>query len=199
MSGGHFEYKNDYLCDEMFGYDLSPDYDLEGSKKQSRLAAKRNPLEDRVISEIVFDVFCLLHSFDWYISGDTDESTYFEDIEYFKEKWLECDNQELSRRIVNESLKDCKEELYQALGLCPDEYDNDDCCDDCDGCCDDCDGCCEDDDEETYRLTPKGVTAIAMIESGIVNTIDDPKIAEFYDLFEKYMRKAGYVHDPEVE
>lgn len=211
MSGGCFDYKNDYLCDEIFGYDLSPEYNLEKIKKLSRSAARKNPLEDRVISEIVFDIFCLLHSFDWYTSGDTSESTYFEDIEYFKEKWLECDNKTLSKRIADEAIEDCKAELYKALGIQYDSYD-DDCdtgfcsCDDCDvGFCsrDDYESgraeCLDEEGEEIYRITPKGVTAVAMIESGIINDAEDPMLDEFYSLFEKYMRKAGYVHDPEDE
>lgn len=188
MSGGHFDYKNDYLCDEIFGYDLSPEYNLEGAKKLSRTAAKKNPFEDRVISELVFDVFCLMHSYDWFISGDTNESIYCEDVEYFKEKWLDCDNKELSKRIADESLEDCRDEMYKALGINTEKLSSQQNTPDDD-----------DDEDTTYLLTVKGIISIAMIESGILDNIDDPRINGFYTLFENYMRKAGYVHDPEDE
>ena len=87
MSGGHFDYSNDRCCKEIFGWSFTPDYGDRGIS-QSEAARKLDPLEDKVISELVWDVFCLLHSFDWYASGDTSEEQYRHDVQRFKKKWL---------------------------------------------------------------------------------------------------------------
>lgn len=67
MSGGRFNYTNDCLSSEMFSY-LSP------SRGQSEFdladqARRINPLKDRQVSELCWDLLCLIHSFDWMISG----------------------------------------------------------------------------------------------------------------------------------
>ena len=88
MSGGHFDYINDSLCDTITG--AYPQLDMNGEEQHEMAKAVRilNKLEDRDISEITYDVFCLLHSFDWYRSGDTGRSDYEADVKAFKEKWL---------------------------------------------------------------------------------------------------------------
>ena len=62
MSGGYFEYADRRAKDEIFGY--------SGDKP------KGNVFEDREITELVWDVFNLIHDFDWYQSGDTCKETY---------------------------------------------------------------------------------------------------------------------------
>ena len=88
MSGGHFDYINDSLCDTITG--AYPQLDMNGEEQHEMAKAVRilNKLEDRDISEITYDVFCLLHSFDWYRSGDTARADYEADVKAFKEKWL---------------------------------------------------------------------------------------------------------------
>ena len=49
MSGGHFEYLDSRLKEEIFGWTDKPE----------------NVFEDREISELVFDVLDLIHEFDW--------------------------------------------------------------------------------------------------------------------------------------
>jgi len=87
MSGGHFDYINDSLCDTITG--AYPRLDMNGEEQHYMAKAVRilNRLEDGDISEITYDVFCLLHSFDWYRSGDTGRSDYEADVKAFKEKW----------------------------------------------------------------------------------------------------------------
>ena len=59
MSGGHFNYSNDRCCKEIFGWSFTPDYGDRGIS-QSEAARKLDPLEDKVISELVWDVFCFM-------------------------------------------------------------------------------------------------------------------------------------------
>lgn len=122
MSGGHFNYANDRACNEIFGWAISADYGDEGFA-QSKIARKLNPLEDLVISEIVFDVFCLLHSYDWYASGDTCEETYREDVKRFKEKWLKSLSKLHMREIVNEETSRLRGELFKAFNIEKEEND----------------------------------------------------------------------------
>ena len=116
MSGGHFSYDNDRACHEIFGWDLSPDYGERGFK-QSRDARRLNPLEDLVMSELVFDVFCVLHSYDWYVCGDTCEETYRADVQRFKDKWLKPMRGKPAKEIVDEELEEVRKKLYLAFGV----------------------------------------------------------------------------------
>lgn len=116
MSGGHFNYDNDRACNEIFGWGVSADYGTRGFE-QSKIARKLNPLEDLVISEIVFDVFCLLHSYDWYCSGDTCEETYREDVKRFKKKWLKSLPQSYVKELVNGEVTRLKDEIFKAISI----------------------------------------------------------------------------------
>lgn len=114
MSGGHFNYDNDRACNEIFGWGVSADYGTRGFE-QSKLARRMNPLDDLVISELVFDVFCLLHSYDWYTSGDTCEETYRKDVKRFKKKWLKSLPKSHIKEIVNDETSRLRDELYKAF------------------------------------------------------------------------------------
>lgn len=114
MSGGLWNYENDSTAREIFGWNMSVDYGNKGFS-QSILARKRNPLEDKIISELVWDVFCLLHSFDWYSCGDTGEDTYKKDLKYFKNKWLKVTPNELVQREIDRTLVQARAELMCSL------------------------------------------------------------------------------------
>ncbi len=116
MSGGHFNYMNDTLCREIFAWGVYSDYGDSGFE-QSKLARKINPMEDRVMSELIFDVFCILHSFDWYQSGDTGEDTYKADVKRFKDKWLKLIPEHRVREIIADELIAMRDELYQAFNI----------------------------------------------------------------------------------
>lgn len=49
------------------------------------------------------------------------------------------------------------------------------------------------DNEERYVLTPKGCATAALLNMGLVKTIEDSRIDAFWVLFETYMDKAGYI------
>lgn len=114
MSGGHFDYRNDSLCHDIYGWSISPDYGDRGFG-QSNLARRLDPFDDIVMSELIFDVFCLMHSYDWYQSGDTDEETYRKDVTRFKNKWLRPLSDEYIRTIVDDELNVVRGRLYNAF------------------------------------------------------------------------------------
>ena len=100
MSGGRFEYIDSQLKNIIFGWSDRP----------------RNVFEDREISELVWDVLDLIHDYDWYVSGDTCKETYLKAKETFKKKWFNNRGVRV-RRIVDEALKECKDELYETFKL----------------------------------------------------------------------------------
>lgn len=117
MSGGHWDYKNEQLCCAIFNsYDLSckgQDSDLESQRRKARVI---NPLEDKLMSELLYDVFKILHDYDWYISGDSSQDKYRESVHIFKKKWLNR-NPELVQKIIDEEVDSLRSELYSSFGL----------------------------------------------------------------------------------
>lgn len=117
MSGGHWEYKNDDACCEIFDWELNPVYGLGGKdhKRYSAIARQLNPCEDVEMSELVYDVFCLLHSFDWYASGDNMQETYQKDVEFFKQKWFKSTRSERLKGYVDSAVFDLYEKLMKMI------------------------------------------------------------------------------------
>lgn len=100
MSGGRFEYADSRLKNEIFGWSDEP----------------HNAFEDREISELVWDVLTLIHDYDWYVSGDTCKETYLKAKATFKKKWFSNRGVRV-RSIVDEAIKQCKNELYETFGF----------------------------------------------------------------------------------
>lgn len=115
MSGGHFGYQNDSVCHEIFGWEVSCDYGERGFSQSSH-ASRINPFEDREISELVFDVFCLIHSYDWYASGDNGREAYQKDVKRFKNKWFDTPRDKRLKEYVDDAVEYMKTELYELIG-----------------------------------------------------------------------------------
>ncbi len=129
MSGGKFNYEDLHLCSEIFGYDVDAVYciGLDEQKMYAKRARRMNPLKDSTISEMTYDLLCLLHSFDWAMSGDTSEYTYKADIKAFKNKWLKPSAKEIIERTVKNGISDLEDRLWLELGLGR----KDRCCENC--------------------------------------------------------------------
>lgn len=100
MSGGRFDYIDSRCKDEIFGWSDKP----------------RNIFEDREISELIWDVFGLIHDYDWYASGDTCEETYLKAKAIFKKKWLKRDDERV-KRVVDNAIDEVRQELYKTYGV----------------------------------------------------------------------------------
>lgn len=115
MSGGHF---NGYfgLCGDVTGY--WPGYNLESeeNRKNAELAARENKLADRQISEIAYDVFCLINSYDYWVCGDIREEHYRRDVDFFKRKWFQKPGVEDIERYIDRSMKETKDALLTEFG-----------------------------------------------------------------------------------
>lgn len=115
MSGGHWNYQNDSAARAIFGWNMDVDYGEEGFS-QGKYARRNNPLDDKMLSEMCWDMFCLLHSYDWYASGDTGKDDYLADLKYFREKWLNVPAEELVHREIDKALSEAREDLLQIFG-----------------------------------------------------------------------------------
>ena len=73
MSGGLFERTNEILANEIFGWNHTI----------------KDPFEDEEISELIYDIFKLIRTFDYYKCADCTEKDYLEEKDKFKNKWLE--------------------------------------------------------------------------------------------------------------
>ncbi len=100
MSGGHFNYKDSDLKNEIF------DWEDKAS----------NQFEDPEISELVFDVLDLIHEYDWYVSGDTGRETYLKAKNAFKKKWLRKNNVATLEKIIEDRIVATSLELKEMLG-----------------------------------------------------------------------------------
>lgn len=115
MSGGRFNYTDRVLTSEMFN--VWADYGMGDSeyKQNVKRVRRQNRFEDKVISELIYDAMCLIHSYDWYASDDTGEETYRADVNFFKKKWLKLLGEKYVRELIDEELAETKEELLKAL------------------------------------------------------------------------------------
>ena len=102
MSGGHFDYIDQRAKYEIFGY--------LGDEQQ------RNVFEDREISELVWDVFELIHDFDYYKSCDTCKEDYLKKKAAFKKKWFGKRPARV-KQIIDEAIAEVKQELYETYGV----------------------------------------------------------------------------------
>ena len=119
MSGGCWNYMNDSAASEILGYHIYVGYGLDSERHNEnyKMVVRDNPLGDPEISALVYDVFCLLHSYDWAESGDTDMNDYQKDVEIFKKRWFKKARKDRIKEMIDISTEKLKEVLYQAFGF----------------------------------------------------------------------------------
>ena len=100
MSGGRFDYVDSRCKSEIFGWSDKP----------------TNVFEDKEISALIWDVFDLIHDYDWYASGDTCEETYLKAKAKFKKKWLKHDEKRI-KMVIDNAIDEVREELYKTYGV----------------------------------------------------------------------------------
>lgn len=100
MSGGRFNYVDNTLRSEIFGWSDRPS----------------NVFEDKEISELVWDVLNLIHEYDWYSCSDSSEEDYLKAKAKFKQKWFSNPDERI-KRIIDETVNECRSELYKTFGV----------------------------------------------------------------------------------
>lgn len=53
------------------------------------------------------------------------------------------------------------------------------------------------DDNAVYKITPKGIAALALKQCGLVQSIDDDRVNGFWKIFSVDMEQCGYIVDEE--
>ena len=119
MSGGCWNYMNDSTASEILGYHIYVGYGLDSERHNEnyKMVVRDNPLGDPEISALVYDVFCLLHSYDWAESGDTSMDAYQKDVAVFKDRWFKKVRKDRIKEMIDISIEKLQEELYQAFGF----------------------------------------------------------------------------------
>ena len=51
------------------------------------------------------------------------------------------------------------------------------------------------DKEEFWRITPKGIACLALVDAGLVDDIMDNRIDDFWDIFVEGMMMHGYMKE----
>lgn len=92
MSGGHFDYYDNYL------YDIADKID-----------------EDIEIKELVKDLANLLREYDYYVSADICKEDYIAEKRRFTDKWLNRKRSENLKEIINAQLEEFKEKIEDIL------------------------------------------------------------------------------------
>lgn len=118
MSGGEIGRNLYWLKENIFdnGYYIETKCGFIGTnnkdyRKSIILARKRNAFNDKVVGELIYDVFNLLHSLDYYTAGDVCEEDYEQDLANFKNKWLKSLKKPYVKEIVQEYVEDLKKML----------------------------------------------------------------------------------------
>lgn len=109
MSGGRFDYADERLMSEMFGFINDGD-------------EIPNVMEDREISELTYDLLELIHEYDWYACSDTGKEDYLKAKKAFKKKWFGTNRGLRIKRIVDDAVEHTREELYETFDLKEQEH-----------------------------------------------------------------------------
>ena len=105
MSGGHFNYANNSLQDQIFPLSWTGKRDPQD-----------NPFRDLEISDLVFDVFGLIHDLDYFESADYGEGTYRKHLTEFKDKWFgKGAHQKRMTKYIDESIAALRADLIAMI------------------------------------------------------------------------------------
>lgn len=53
--------------------------------------------------------------------------------------------------------------------------------------------------ENVYKITPKGIATLALLQTGLVNEMDDPRIEGFWTIFKAVMQRHDYVKEDTID
>lgn len=71
---------------------------------------------DRELDEMMHDLVNVLHDVEWWQSGDIGEDSYRETVQWFKKKWFLSDRVDRLKPVIDQAIKDLREELIEMIG-----------------------------------------------------------------------------------
>lgn len=114
MSGGHFNYLHDRIVGEVFDWEIDV-YDFADDSQ--RLSASRartlNPLNDVELSEMLYDIACVLMAHDYWRSGDCDVDCYNKAKQRFKGKWFGKTQKERIESQVEKATEQLRKDIKE--------------------------------------------------------------------------------------
>lgn len=119
MSGGYWDFRDSALASEVFGYHVDICYGLDSEKhdRNMGIVIRDNKLGDPEVSAIAYDLFCLLHSYDYAESGDSNHAKYHKDVEAFKNRWLKTPRKKQIQQMIDICTDNLKQDLYEAFSV----------------------------------------------------------------------------------
>ena len=109
MSRGHWNYRNEELANDIFGWRGSERKDFKGNAP--------DVFEDQEISNLIWDVFDLLYAADSFFCGDWGSNSYEETLNDFKKCWFKSKRTDRLKQIIDDKLESAKKELYKVAGV----------------------------------------------------------------------------------
>ena len=80
-----------------------------------RSAREANPMMDKDLSELMYDVSCLLHSLEWCVSGDIRDEQYMKDVATFKKKWFGRNGSEEQKEAYKKDITDMLHKMLDEI------------------------------------------------------------------------------------
>ena len=71
---------------------------------------------DAEMNDLIKDLCDLLHTLEWWQSGDTSEDRYREELSCFKAKWFKGDRKKRLKGYIDEQIGIVRGELYSLIG-----------------------------------------------------------------------------------
>ena len=104
MSGGYWNYADESLKYEIFGW--TDEYN-----------EAPNVFEDPEINELIWDVFELLHEYDYYREADNSRETYMKSVSDFKAKWFGDHDARIKRlvKVVDREMEILRTTVHEAF------------------------------------------------------------------------------------
>lgn len=119
MSRGYWDYRDESLRDEIFGYsDISREKILDADDKVC------DAFKDREISELIHDVFAIMYARDSDLCGDWSHASYLEVVAQFKKKWLNKSEETRTKYFIDKAVSELKKEFYKTYGIHIHEHDD---------------------------------------------------------------------------
>lgn len=73
-------------------------------------------MEDAELNDLMDDIAELAHALEWYLSCDTDKSSYENKVLEFKQKWFKTSREERLKKYIDGSLDNMRRDLYKLIG-----------------------------------------------------------------------------------
>lgn len=82
------------------------------------LARRDDPMHNKLVSELTYDVLSLIRKLDLYESGDIMSDTYTKAVQDFMKAWLFTPtNKTLIKREIENAISETKQQLFQCFGI----------------------------------------------------------------------------------